>query len=186
MDTNTNTNTNTSIEFLKSENIESPLRAHTTDAGIDFRVPKDHPTIILRHGETIKIDLPIYVKVPKDCMFMIANKSGVSLKKGLIVGGGIIDENYQGTIGIQITKIVKFKTTFTQKLKNLVNYGVFGDVTVIKPNDKIVQGIIIPVKYNTPKTYTINGETYQTKEDFFDGIISDRGESGYGSTDYLK
>lgn len=134
--------------------VKFPARAHSTDAGIDISTPNDFKSTVLNPNEQILVKTGLRVDVPENTMLMIANKSGISVKKQLSVGAGIIDQDYRGEIMI-----------------NLFNRG--NAPVIIKPNEKIAQGIIVPLMFNDVEMIT--EEVYNQKE-------TDRGEGGFGST----
>jgi len=198
-----------SIKFLKIRDVKSPSRANSTDAGIDFYVPvfndqfksdlidknqfltkspKFRNGKLITNGKLIKsldkipfdidengsyfelqslerILIPSGIKYQMDVVMgfnkaLIAfNKSGVSTKLGLIVGATICDIAYQGEVHI-----------------SLINAS---DKTVrIYENQKIVQFIEMPV-------YSSIIEFVENEEELFNGIQTDRGSDGFGSTNHI-
>ena len=192
-----------SIKFLKIRDVKSPSRANSTDAGIDFYVPVFNDqfksylidknqfltkSLKFRNGKLIKyldkipfdidengsyfelqslerILIPSGIKYQMDVVMgfnkaLIAfNKSGVSTKLGLIVGATICDIAYQGEVHI-----------------SLINAS---DKTVrIYENQKIVQFIEMPV-------YSSIIEFVENEEELFNGIQTDRGSDGFGSTNHI-
>lgn len=146
------------IEFLQVRDVKAPTRGTELSAGIDFYVPNDFPGVIsLLPGEAVNIPSGLKVKLPHCFCLWMCNKSGVAVKKGLQVGAEIIDEDYQGEIHLHI--------------RNISN-----DVQMIKPGEKIVQGLLVPVLYSTPVIVSD-----MTTEEFF-GKETQRGENGFGST----
>lgn len=168
------------IEFLKYSHTKSPVRANATDAGIDVYLPSNSEPIVLGFGDSLFIDSEIYCKIPNNYALIAFNKSGNSLKKGVLVGGGVIDEKYTGKIFIQLNKVVNKRISFIQKLKNFWKYRIFGDVTIFNPNDKLVQFILIPMNYADVKITNISDCSV---ENFFNGYQSTRGADRHGSTD---
>lgn len=73
-----------------------PQRATEGSAGYDLRTKED---FIIQAGERKKIDIGICIELPKDTYGHILPKSGLSLK-GIDIGGGIIDSDYRGEIGV--------------------------------------------------------------------------------------
>lgn len=80
--------------YCKDENCK-PVRAHTTDAGIDLRAAEDYriPTT------TTLVKTGIHVEIPEGYVGLIALRSGLS-KEGFYLanGVGIIDSDYRGEI----------------------------------------------------------------------------------------
>ena len=202
------------IKFLKVREVKDPNRAHTTDAGIDFYVPKftkkfiedlkeknkdlffhkstyanqgsiiyninnpsqqiqlcdinnspfkfdeeeSKPYFCLMPQERVLIPSGIHVKMPYESMALIANnKSGVASKLGLIFGGSVIDESYEGEIHI-----------------NVINTSL--SIVRIYEDMKIMQFIETPI-FTSPIEIS-EGDTLT----FYTGSKSQRKEAGIGST----
>ena len=170
------------LKYCKVRNVKSPARAHSTDAGIDWFVPEDLTlsemqekdkmtgcspqycrnekgfieTIVLQPGQSVLIPSGIKVKVPDGYAMIYDNKSGVASKKHLHVGACVIDENYQGECNINVTNV--------------------GDCNItISAEEKLVQGILIPVNY-------AQLEEVSTLDELYADGVSDRGTGGFGST----
>ena len=171
------------MKFIKTRDVINPMRANATDAGIDFFVPTnlhistmieknpntslyDYPnskngivtTILLKPGERILIPSGIHVKLPKNTALVAFNKSGVAHKTGLIVGSQVVDEGYEGEVHLSLINTSNKKT-------------------IIKAGAKIVQFIMMNVKYNKVE------EIEQSVEEFYAEEKSSRGSGGFGSTD---
>lgn len=144
------------MKILKTRDVKTPLRANAFDAGIDFFIPNDYPTTTLLPNESILIPAGIKVDVPDGYALIAFNKSGVASKRGLIVGACVIDQTYQGEIHI-----------------HLINSST--DQQVLKAGEKIVQFICLPINYTKVEEVSNEDELYK-------GIISSRGEGGFGST----
>jgi dUTP pyrophosphatase len=144
------------MKFMKIRDVKSPNRGTSGSAGIDIFVPNDFPVTELYHGETVIIPSGLKVNVPKDHVLVAFNKSGVATKKGLAVGACVIDEDYQGEIHIHLTKVTEL-------------------MTEIIPGEKIVQLVLLPVKYDSI-------EISETEEDLWKGKKTERGEGRFGST----
>lgn len=99
-----------------------PQRAYKTDAGLDLRTPKD---FVIKAGSYAFVDTGVCVELPKGTTGFLKSKSGLN-KNHNIIGEGVIDENYRGSIGVK-----------------LYNLG-FNDYT-FKRGDKIIQLVILPV-----------------------------------------
>jgi len=135
--------------------VKTPNRGTEASAGLDFYVPNDYDgRTVLKPGESILIPSGIRANVPKGFMLTAFNKSGISMKKSLIVGAAVVDEDYQGEIHI-----------------HLLNAGWLD--AIFAPGDKIVQFILVPVSYaNVEVVENIN---------LFENV-SERGVGGFGST----
>lgn len=99
-----------------------PERAHPEDAGLDLRSPVE---AVIPAGGSVVIDTGIHVQLPPDSVGMLKSKSGLNVKHG-IVGEGVIDEGYTGSI--------------RAKLYNMSD----ADYTVER-GDKIIQLVVVPV-----------------------------------------
>ena len=142
------------IKFTKTKEVKNPNRAHSTDAGIDFFIPEDFGTIVLKPNEDILIDSGIKVIIPKGYALVFKEKSGVALKKKLTIGAAVVDSDYRG--------VVHF---------HLFNNGT--EEQTLQAGDKIIQGLIVPVMLWD--TIEISNEEYDTYE-------TERSDGGFGST----
>lgn len=142
------------LKFVKTKEVKSPVRGHRTDAGIDFFIPEDFETVMLKPGEDILIDSGIKVIVPEGYALIFKEKSGVATKRKLTIGAAVVDSDYRG--------VVHF---------HLFNNGLTDQV--LNAGDKIIQGIIFPVSLcNTEEVSIDEYSNYETE----------RGEGGFGST----
>ena len=99
-----------------------PERAHKADAGYDLRSPiKDR----LYAGEAIVIDTGVHVQIPEGFCGMLKSKSGLNVKHD-IVGEGVIDSGYTGSIRVK-----------------LYNHG--KESYMIEKGDKITQLVLLPI-----------------------------------------
>ena len=159
------------MRYSKVRDVKSPERGTPESAGIDFFVPNDFQPYLLCPNCDLLISSGIKAELPKGYMLMAADKSGIATSKyavkkagrtpkanafdsSLIVGAKIIDEDYQGEIGIHI-----------------INAGT--RPVLIEPGIKIVQFILVPVLYE-------NMEEVPEKELFTK--TTKRGTGGFGST----
>jgi len=167
------------MKIVKVRNVKTPHRGTPGSAGLDFFVPefdqkfKDdfkakNPTVDIRfdidiNSECIELKphtrvlIPsgVHVKFPKSYALIAFNKSGVSVKTGLDHGAEVVDDDYQGEIHLSLVNT---------SLENVL----------IKPNDKIIQFILIPVLIEDVFELTSLDELYPAK--------SERGTGGFGST----
>lgn len=142
------------MKFTKTKDVKSPVRAHDTDAGIDFFVPNDSHVLFLGPGDDVCIDSGIKVIVPEGYALIFKEKSGVALNKKLTVGAAVVDSDYRG--------VVHF---------HLFNNGT--DDQKILPGEKIIQGLLVPISLE--QVEEISNEEYD-KDD------TERGAGGFGST----
>lgn len=169
------------LKICKTRKVKTPSRAHQFDAGIDFYVPEDidmetmaekckvtgcQPKmaweddklarITVAPGESVLIPCGIKMKVPEGYMLQFTNKSGVAAKRHLLVGSAVVDSGYMGECNI-----------------NLHNVG--NSEQVIEAGDKIVQGILIPVKLDQV-------EDVGNEDALFGDAPTSRGSGGFGSS----
>ena len=142
------------LEFTKVKDVKSPVRGHTTDAGIDFFIPNDFEQTAVFPGKDILLESGIKVIVPKGYALVFKEKSGVATKKKLTAGASVVDSDYRGEIHFHL---------FNSGKKPQILY----------PGEKIIQGLIVPISLCRPKE--ISNEEYEKNE-------TERGEGGFGST----
>lgn len=133
-----------------------PVRAHNTDAGMDFFFCPDEKMVAKRipAGSSVLLKTGVKVEVPENCMLQIMNKSGVASKKQLITGACVVDEGYDGEIFINLHNIGK-------------------KVQFVEPGQKIAQGVFIRIE--KPSFQLI-------EEDSIYGSSTARGDGALGST----
>lgn len=130
-----------------------PGRAHFTDAGYDLSACLDGP-IVLKPGARMSVPTGVAVSCPVETCFQIWPRSGLALKQGLDVLGGLVDSGYRGEV-----------------LVILQNHGT-ADIT-IAPGDRIAQ--LVPVR--------LHFASQQLQLQVVDELgPSDRGVYGFGST----
>lgn len=74
-----------------------PIRAHESDAGLDIYSIE---SVIVKQGERVAIKTGLAMAVPIGFVGLIWDKSGLSLKNGIKVMGGVIDAEYRGEIQV--------------------------------------------------------------------------------------
>ena len=170
------------MKIGKIRDVKTPNRAHSTDAGIDFYLPKLTPEfvsmlksknqksgiwvdtvdnrnrLIIPSHDTVLIPSGIKMKVPANHALVFFNKSGISAKEGLIIGACVIDDGYEGEVHI-----------------NLLNPS--KTPGYIYEDQKTVQGLLLKLNFE-------NIEEVQL-EDLYDKK-SERGETGFGDSDNTK
>jgi len=144
------------MKIVKVKKVKTPTRGTKGSAGLDFFIPKDFETVLLRPQGSILIKSGIHVKIPKGYALIGMNKSGVAVKKGLVLGACVIDEDYEGEI---LFHLINSSDSFTE----------------IKANEKIVQTLLIAVKYE-------GIEVIDSLEELYKGSDSERKEGRMGST----
>lgn len=155
------------INFKKlSLEAKVPVCAHPgKDAGYDL-FALDYTTIKPFERKLIKTG--IAMEIPEGYYGRIAPRSGLALKQGICVMGGVIDSSYRSDIGVILLNLQcwPFLADIHNSLANLA--GVTGEFT-IKPGDKIAQIII-------EKCHEVDFvEVNELKE-------TERSQGGFGST----
>ena len=92
--------------------------------------------------------------MPEGYALIAMNKSGVALKKGLMVGACVVDSDYQGEIHLHLVNTSAKSVT-------------------IEPGDKLTQFLLIPVDHCSIELVN--------EPDLFDDETT-RGSGGFGST----
>lgn len=163
------------MKIFKVYDVKTPNRGTSKSAGLDFYVPKftdgfkkdfdeknltkgckivrDH--IVVFPHERVHIPSGIKATVPAGYMLCAFNKSGVSSKKGLDVMACVIDEDYQGEIGLSFV--------------NTTDSNVY-----IKEEEKIIQFILVPIIYDSIEVVDKLEECFPKE--------TERGSGGFGST----
>ena len=109
---------------------------------------------IIHPGTRCFIPSGIKANVPEGFALVAFNKSGVALKKQLLVGAAVVDSDYQGEIHL-----------------HLVNTS--NRVVEISPGEKLTQFLLLPVDHG-PVNLVDENDLYSEK--------SERGGGGFGST----
>jgi len=138
-----------------------PVRVYRTDAGMDlFYCPNGEKKLydctqdfFIPPRESRLLPTGIKVEVPYGYMLEIKNKSGIALKRQLIVGACVVDCGYDGEVYV-----------------NLHNIGT--QTQMIKAGDKIAQAVLVSI---------IHCGVEETFEDTLNKNAG-RGTGGFGST----
>lgn len=115
------------IDVVLEDGAYMPERAHATDAGLDLRTPR--PAYVPARGSAV-IDTGVHVALPGGTVGMLKSKSGLNTRFGL-VGEGVIDEGYTGTIRVK-----------------LYNHG--DEPYRFERGDKVTQLVVVPCLYVEP------------------------------------
>ena len=144
------------MKLAKIRNVKTPTRGTVGSAGIDFYVPEDYPPSLctIAPGDRYFIPSGIKANVPEGFALIAMNKSGVSMKKGLMVGACVVDSDYQGEIHLHLI--------------NASNKSV-----TIEPGDKLTQFLLVPVDHCHVELVDV--------DDLFTEETT-RGSGGFGST----
>ena len=135
-------------------NAKVPTYAHGTDAGMDlYYSTEGMESIIIAPGARVLIETGVAFAIPRGYVGLIWDKSGVAVKQGLKVLGGVIDAGYRGEVMVC--------------LLNTSN-----DIVTIQPEQKLAQMLIQPVAM--PHIEIVDGDLPAAEDE--------RGEGGFGST----
>lgn len=179
-------NGESNIKLAKIRQVTSPERATGKSAGLDFYVPDsitikeivalnakanlvndlDYAVLATKDGQVIKILVHnsvlipsgVKVRMPHGKSLLFPNRSGIASKKKLINGAQLVDEDYTGEIFF-----------------NLINASRAKNPPVIKPGEKLMQGVVINTN---PLTVEQVDEA-----DLYVDFESDRGDGSLGSSD---
>lgn len=105
-------------------NAYRPVRAHTTDAGMDLRAMNSG---VVRAGQAQTFHTGVHVELPHGTAGVLLPKSGLMTKHDIITFG-VVDESYRGEIMV-----------------HMFNQG--GSDYNVRAGDKISQMLVVPVLY---------------------------------------
>lgn len=142
--------------FKINSNAILPTRNKSTDAGLDLYALDD---VFIKLGETRVVPTGIALGVPTGYVGKIEDRSSLG-RKGLRVGGGVVDTGFSGEIGV----ILHNFSAAQERDSVLLQEGVR-----IRKGDKIAQ--VLLYKIETP-------EVLEVKELW----SSERGSNGFGSS----
>ena len=129
-------------------------------AGFDLASVADE--IVVRARGVALIPTGLAVQLPPSTYGRLAGRSSLALKHSIGVGGGVIDEDYRGEIGVI-----------------LFNHSPTEDFTVEK-GDRIAQLIVQKIERPTIVEVTTTGDSGGSDDD--DLTPTARGGGGFGST----
>ena len=129
-----------------------PKKGSALAAGYDLFCYTDKDIVIESSGKA-RIPTGISVELPHNTYGRVAPRSGLTWKKFLDVGAGVVDEDYRGEILVILFNFSK-------------------ENVIIKNGDKIAQLIVERIMPTEPVVYEPDQELSETN----------RGESGFGST----
>jgi dUTP pyrophosphatase len=146
--------------FKTSPDATLPTQATDRAQCIDFYAAEDK---VIYPGETVLIDLGVKIVLPEGYGMEFRERSGLATK-GIIVGGGIIDEDYHGPL----KAIVRYMAA--------VPTGSHREPVIVKTGNKILQAELVK---------RIPIEIRKIDEGAIERAIeySERGEKGFGSTE---
>lgn len=101
-----------------------PERAHTTDAGLDIRLPKGG---LVRAGQSRTFATGVHVELPEGTVGLLLPKSGLMVAHDIMCFG-VIDEGYTGEI-----------------MAHVINHGAVD--YDFAAGDKVTQLVVVPCRY---------------------------------------
>lgn len=140
------------LRVVNKSKFESPKYIKAGDSGMDIRANIEK-NIVLESLERVLIPTGIYIDIPKGYEIQIRTRSGLSLKKALVVlnSPATIDSNYTGELGVIIANLGKEKQT-------------------IEPGERIAQIVLVKVE----EAEIIEVDSINK--------ITERGDTGYGNS----
>jgi dUTP pyrophosphatase len=113
------------MKFQLDQNAKMPTKATSGSVGFDLFSPQD---IHLRPRERISVDIGVSIELPPNCFGLIKERSSFAKHFGVIVVGGVIDNDFRGKIevilwnlsdfGFQIEKGMKIAQLICLKYEN--------------------------------------------------------------------
>jgi dUTP pyrophosphatase len=96
------------VNALKIQKLDTrakiPTYAYHDDAGMDLFALKE---CVVKSGQIVLVATGLACELPRGCVGLIWDKSGMATKHGLKVMGGVIDEGYRGEIRVGILNTSK-------------------------------------------------------------------------------
>lgn len=159
-----------------------PERATEKAAGIDVFAPF---TVVLPSMHAISLDLYIGINLPKGWFAYLTGTSGFSSRSGIWVCQGVIDEDYTGTIKINLLNIsgLKYRILQNEKVGQLLvmqaNTGRVVEPTIGSfQREGIPPDLLLGCNARTGKLFSGNAGS---------PILRKKGnEGGFGSTSKIK
>ena len=110
------------IKVMLDKGAKMPTRAHDTDAGYDLY---SRDTVIVGAKEDAIFDTGVHIQIPAGYVGFLKSKSGLNCKYG-IVGEGVIDAGYTGSIRVKL-------------------YNHSGRDVRFDAGDKLIQLVLLPI-----------------------------------------
>ena len=108
----------------------------------------------LRPHERVLFGTGVYADLPNNVEIQVRNRSGLSLKQGLLVSPGTVDPDYRGEIGVTLINTTPF-------------------LNEVQLNERVAQ--LVPQEILQIETYILPKSSMKTQE-------TERGDKGFGST----
>ena len=113
---------------MMDANAHAPSRASTDAAGLDLFAVQE---VTISPGNRAQVETGIQVAIPPGYYGRIAPRSGLALRRGIDVGGGVVDADYRGGVAVV-----------------LFNHG--AEEVKIRPGDRIAQLIVEKICFPEP------------------------------------
>ncbi len=122
------------------ENAVVPTFAHPGDAGMDLYARE---TVTINPGEKAVVGTGIAFAIPEGYVGLIWDKSGIAIKNGLKVLGGVIDAGYRGEVMVGIINLSNVAYTFEAGHKvaqMIIQERIQPEVMVVDDLDETTRG----------------------------------------------
>ena len=118
-----------------------PRKSSDGDAAYDLFCCE---SVVVKPFERKIIPVGISVEIPKGYYGRIAPRSGLSIKSGIDVMGGVIDSNYRGEVGVILINLNLPETLFDKSESLLAYNSLFDSENSVRfdRGDRIAQFII--------------------------------------------
>ena len=93
------------MKIMLSPGAIAPTRGSAGAAGYDLYANED---AVIRCLQFTPVSTGVSVAIPSGYYGRIAPRSGLAAKHGIIIGGGVIDEDYRGELKVLIASITGF------------------------------------------------------------------------------
>ena len=113
---------------MMDANAHAPSRASIDAAGLDLFAVQE---VTISPGNRAQVETGIQVAIPRGYYGRIAPRSGLALRRGIDVGGGVVDADYRGGVAVV-----------------LFNHG--AEEVKIRPSDRIAQLIVEKICFPEP------------------------------------
>lgn len=146
------------VKIINKSKNENPVYAKEGDAGFDLRANLEN-IMEIKPGEIVLVPTGLFMQIPTGFEGQVRSRSGLSLKKGLVVlnSPGTVDSSYRGEV-----KII------------LINHS--KEVQKIENSERVAQMVIS--KHETVIFELVNDISELTE--------TERGAGGFGHTDSKK
>lgn len=146
------------MKIIKVRDVKTPQRGTSGSACYDFFIPNDTEweTRTIAPGDHLFVPSGVKARVPEGFMLQALNKSGVALKKGLVVGAQVVDSDYTGEVHLHLINASSKSVTVSR-------------------GEKILQFALVPI--------SLQGVDVLASElELFGDLVTERGAGGFGST----